>query len=139
MFTLKKILLILLLGMVLFLPACSPAGPSVPSLKGTKWRVVEIGGQAVPEALGVTVEFGSGGQLGGKAPCNHYFADYTQHGSRLSFGTAGATLMACADNDIMALEQAFLQDLALVSRFQADAGRLLLQDESGKTLITLGQ
>jgi heat shock protein HslJ len=121
------------------LAACSAPGKGALDLEGSSWKVTEVGGQAVAGSLGVTAEFGSDGKLAGKAPCNSYFADYKQSGSKLTLSMPGATMMYCVDEGVMDLEQVFFQNLEKVRSFTSEADRLILLDESGNSLMVFSK
>jgi heat shock protein HslJ len=129
----------LLLGLFLLLAglltACSNTGSQGTKLEGTSWQVTEINGQKVPTKLGVTVNFEADGKVGGKAPCNSYFADYDQRGEQLTFSMIGSTEMACLDEGVMELETDFFQCLGQVHSFKLESETLILQGEGGESLM----
>jgi heat shock protein HslJ/uncharacterized lipoprotein YbaY len=89
-------------------------------LIGPAWVVEDIGGAGVIDAARVTLGFAAGGRVAGTGGCNRWFAGYTLTGEGLTFGEAGATMMACAPA-LMDQEQRFFAALAQVTRFDIDA------------------
>lgn len=69
------------------------AMPAV-NLQGTEWVLATLNGQPVQERTTLSLE--PGGRMGGNAPCNRYFGQYSQGaGVALSFSQIGATRRAC--------------------------------------------
>ncbi|HEX2011943.1 MAG TPA: copper resistance protein NlpE N-terminal domain-containing protein [Roseateles sp.] len=100
---------------------------------GREWRLVELMGRPVtpgPDGRMPGLSFkpdgsGQGFAVSGYSGCNQFFGPTELGGAplRLRFGKLAGTLRACPD---MALEQQFLQMLAQVDSYQADARQLQL-------------
>jgi heat shock protein HslJ len=102
-------------------------GEPMALLTANEWTVASIGGNAVA-AHAPTLTFSADGRVAGFAGCNRWGSEAALSGEGLSFGTAFATQMDCAEEGAMATEQAFLDALAKVTRHDFDAeGRLLLK------------
>ena len=102
-------------------------------LEGTEWVLTSFGQQERAPAeprVTMTVE---DGRASGSAGCNRYFTDI-QDGDEmpasLSLGPVGSTRMMCPE-EIMAVEDRFLQELGKVSSFSFVGGRLVLSWQDG--------
>ena len=112
-------------------PSTSNPGEMVASAapipQGSVWRLVAWPGQAIPQPpLGTnpTLEFHASGQASGALPCNAFSASYTLDGSSLRFGPLMSSKRACP---ALAAEQALVQELARVDRFERGRAQLLLR------------
>jgi heat shock protein HslJ len=110
--------------------------PQATTLAGTSWNAVAInnGKQAVASLVSgssVTLEFSADGKASGSAGCNRYHATYQQERSKLQFGTAATTRMACAGPELMDQEQNFLKALESVASARFEGDRLELRDAAG--------
>lgn len=108
-------------------------------LEGTEWVLTSFGQQEKAPAeprVTMTVE---DGRASGSAGCNRYFTDF-QDGDEmpasLSLGPVGSTKMMCPE-EIMAIEDRFLQELGKVSSFTFAGGRLVLSWQDGDEFGTL--
>jgi heat shock protein HslJ len=113
------------------LAACAPAAPPVADgLAGTSWRLVAIGGVAVPGDLAgpVTLTFGEGGSFAGQAPCNRYSGTNTAGLPGFRATAIGGTEMAC---DRLALEGDYYAALMAMEVARATPGRLVLSNRAG--------
>ncbi len=110
--------------------------PQTPALEGSTWKVSLPGISLPAEGSEMTMSF-SDEQVNGQAPCNSYFAGYTQVGSALTFSAAGSTKMFCAGEDVMDVETIFLASLEQVRSVAAQAGGLALLDEGGNVVLLL--
>src|SRR5699024_7512573 len=78
--------------------------------------------------------FDDDSRLSGQSACNRYFADYRLSGEGLEIKQPGATLMACAEQQ-MELERAFFERLPEIRRFDISAdGKLLLKSAAGDSV-----
>ena len=148
-FGLRRLCVLLILG-VMVLGACGPdpndaapgtPGPSTPAtvstpgLEGVTWELGPQGfdlpglDQSRPTLL---LEGGTASGFGG---CNRFTGSYTVAPPALSFGNIAQTQMAC-DAVPTAIERAYLDRLAKVAKYTMDAPGLVLQDSSGKTLLS---
>jgi heat shock protein HslJ len=100
------------------------AGPvAAQSLSGPDWRVVEIGGQAVPTGIPVTVAFDAG-RVAGQSGCNRFSGAAVQDGQTLTLSAIAATRMACPP-DRMEVETRMLSALSSVTGFALTPGGAL--------------
>lgn len=98
------------------------------------WLVAEIGGAAVIEGAGLSLEFGTDGRVAGSGGCNRWFASFDLTGEGLGIGPAGATMMACAA-PVMDQERRFFEALSKVTGFDIDAtGALVLLGPEGSVI-----
>jgi heat shock protein HslJ len=109
--------------------------PQDTQLEGKTWQLTSYYNgkdsiQSVLETATVTAEFASG-RLAGSAGCNSYSATYTQAGSKLTFGPAISTLMACAEAGAMEQESAYLAVLPSVVSYRMEGERLTLFNAEG--------
>ena len=75
-----------------------------------------IGERPLMDYSHLTLTLADNGRAYGNAGCNHWFAQYSLQGDKLSFGTIGSTRKLCAPA-VMEQEQRFLQALATVERW----------------------
>lgn len=109
------------------------AGDPQDLLTGPEWQVEDILGGGIIDRSHVTIAF-EDGRAAGSAGCNRWFAEAKLTGEGLSFGAAGATMMACADA-LMAQERRFLDALERVTGFDIDETGALLLQAGGETVI----
>lgn len=120
-------------------PAETAGDPTSDSLVNTSWQLTAFGPAAaalpvVPDST-VTLEFSADGMAGGNTGCNSYGGDYTAEGDTLSFGEMVSTLMACADETVMAQEQAYLAALQTANRFEVTADQLTIWYDEGNSQL----
>ena len=108
---------------------------AAPDLDGTSWQLVEMKGTKLPLHVLITLSFEKG-QAGGSGPCNGYGAEYTQDGTKLTFGQVAGTLMYC--DGVMDYETGYTDALSTVQAFQLEGDRLSLLDESGAVVLVFG-
>lgn len=90
------------------------------------WVIEQVGQLRPDENAHMTLQFDGKGRVSGRGACNFWFASYELTPERLNIKEPGATLMACADEQ-MALDQRLFELLANTRRFDLDPdGRLLL-------------
>lgn len=110
-------------------------GDSRDLLIGRNWLVREIAGENLTEDIRITLAFDRAGRVAGAGGCNRWFAGYALTGEGLSFSHQGATMMACAD-DQMLQERRFFDALDQVSGFEIDAdGALILFGIAGRMIM----
>lgn len=123
--------------------ATTPAEPGAviegEPLVATSWQLTTFGpaGAETPVVADstVTLAFSADGTAGGNTGCNTYGGDYTVEGDTLSFGEMVSTLMACADEAVMAQEQAYLAALQSAARYEVTADHLTIwYDEENSQL-----
>lgn len=124
-------------GVVSDLKSFPPPGVA---LKGTRWRLVSMAGQAgrlaaLKEPPSLLLQEGTLA-VTGFAGCNRYFGSYHLQETQLSFGNMGVTKRLCepAANQV---ERAFLTALGATKRLVQDGRELSFLDAAGKTLMHL--
>jgi heat shock protein HslJ len=123
-----------------------PAGPgtgggSGPDPAGTSWvlsSMLDAGGNLtpVPASPQVTLEFRTGGSLGGSGGCNRYGASYRTIGIRINISQVTSTLMYCVDTAVDDRESAYLGLLGRVRMFRIDGDSLRFFDGDGDELLS---
>ena len=71
------------------------------------------------------------GSAAGSSGCNRYTAQYRADGTSIEFGKAAATMMACAQADVMQQEQNFFRALETAQVVRVEGDRLELRTETG--------
>ncbi len=120
-------------------PTPMPAQPA-PALEGSNWILLTYQNSAgnlidVLSDTIVTLGF-SEDKVQGHAGCNTYFGAYTLDGNKLSLGPLASTRKFCAQSGVMDQETAVLAALANVAQVQQHGDTLLMQDNSGATILT---
>ncbi|MFM7360373.1 MAG: META domain-containing protein [Cyanobium sp.] len=123
-------------------PSGAQATPSrlrVAPLRGTRWRLLALGGQTVatPALPGraAMLQFATDSDLlSGSGGCNRLMGGFRLAGETLGFSPLASTKMACGP-ETMALERRFSEALGQVRRWSIDRRSLLLQDAVGRTLL----
>lgn len=139
--------LILTLGLLALLSACSSGTPAAtrapgiptaaaPTLDGTGWTVSHIDATATLEDQEPSIRFAAG-KVSGSATCNQFAGGYTQDGAALTFTQAATTQLMCADDVWMAQEAAFLTALANVTAVRAADSVVELLDADQQIALTL--
>ena len=119
-------ILSLLAGVLLF-AACSSQEQN--SFVGKEYKLTQA-----PNNTEISLGFdGKENRYFGKSAVNNYFGAYTLEGENLSFGPAGATMMA-GPEPLMKAEQEYLQFLADVKSYKLEGKKLILNATDGKTL-----
>ena len=117
----------LILGTLLF-AACTAETPD--SFVGKEYKL-----QNAPANAEITLGFdGKENRFFGKSAINNYFGSYTLDGDKITFGPAGATMMA-GPQELMTAEQEYLQFLPTVKHFKLDGEKLTLSGADGKELV----
>lgn len=93
------------------------------ALPGTSWRLVNLGGEAVPEEPEATIEFPEAGKASGRASCNRFFGTVEVSGESIRFGPLAATKMSCGSAADMQ-ERKYLDALQSADRFDFDGTAL---------------
>lgn len=110
------------------------SNPVSDTIFGKEWQADFIAGiNALPESR-ATLRLTEDGRMGGKGPCNSYFANATIEGDKLTIGQAGSTQMACAP-DLMKAEQALFSAFAKVASYELADGKLTMFDEDGVEVL----
>lgn len=109
------------------------------TLEGTEWALTSLNGSSLLEGSNITLNF-AGGEVGGFAGCNTYFAAYTYDGSFFTCETPAATEMACGGPaGIMEQEQRYLGLLRDVTVYRTYGSQLWLETDDGRALIFTAQ
>lgn len=77
-----------------------------------------------PENAEITITLDEN-KFSGRAAVNRYFGSFTTEGNAIKFSPAGSTMMAGPEN-LMKIEQQFLQDLDRINHYQLKNGMLIL-------------
>jgi heat shock protein HslJ len=111
-----------------------------PSLSGTVWRPVALGGAPVdwaPPGREPFVRFSTAdGVFFASAGCNTLRGGLTVDGDALTLGPGASTMMACPE-PIMALERALAEALAATTAHAIGGRTLRLRDAGGAVVATL--
>lgn len=118
----------LVLCAALSLAACVTPAMSEAEIEGVDWHLVGLEGQAV--AWRASLRF-DGTQVGGKAPCNSWFAKNPAAFPAVSISAIGATRMACPE---LKEESAFFDALSAMQRAELDQGHLYLIGPEGRIM-----
>jgi heat shock protein HslJ len=102
--------------------------PTDPKLEGKKWVLTELMGRKIETNKTGKQAFlqfnGETGMFSGNGSCNSIFGSYElKEGNRISFGSIGSTMMACAD---MEIEKNFLDVLERVDNYSVSDSILSL-------------
>ena len=82
-----------------------------------------------------TLAFSTDGSFVGHVACNNYTGGYTTaDDGGIAASNVAVTQQAC-EPDVMAVQTAYLSDLALVAEFEIDGDALLLKDADGADLL----
>ncbi|KQZ96486.1 hypothetical protein ASD64_16840 [Mesorhizobium sp. Root157] len=104
------------------------------TIVGQDWKVDFIAGVDVLPEPRATLRIAEDGRVGGKGPCNSYFASAEIDGATLTIGQAGSTQMACAP-DHMKAEQALFEAFAKVASYKLADGTLTMSDKDGHDVL----
>jgi len=104
---------------------------SANDIAGARWRVAELGGEAVSNAGALEIR---ADRITGREACNRIAARYTAADGRLTVGPVRATRMTCP---FIALETRLVRALERARAYRLDASRLVLLDENGAALAGL--
>lgn len=106
------------------------------ALVGSRWRLVEAGGQAaLPDTgqRGPYLQFESGTHMGGNTTCNSMGGTYTADGSSLRFSDVNSTMMACVEEARMEQERRFMTAIQNTDRYAVQGDTLVLMQ--GETVV----
>jgi heat shock protein HslJ len=102
-----------------------------------RWTLTsyDVEGRAtpIPKEVRADARFGDG-RVAGSAGCNAYEASYTRTGTKLTVGPIAATNRFC-EGPAAEVEPAFLASLARADSFSASPEKLIVSDETGRTLL----
>ena len=136
---------VLLIFLLVFLAACAdepPASPPgadgrPPTLVGTAWRVVSVGGRQPVIGREATLAFDAA-RVTGSGGCNSFGGSYRYDpaSGAIGFADLGMTAMACAEQPINDLEGAFMQTITGASLVSVDdRGLLVLSGPGGQVFL----
>ena len=109
---LRRTLLTIAVFSVLSLPAIAD-GEGVDDLVGTSWKLTQLEGQPVSEAVNSTLVI-SADSVGGNGGCNTYGGDLAETPAGIDISQVFSTMMAC---DGLDQEQAFFAALEAADAF----------------------
>ena len=111
--------------------------PEPASLMGTTWNLITYGPELNAPLFGVipTIIFSSDGTLSGTSGCNSFFGQYQSDEQTVSIGQIGSTLMACLDEEVGAVESAYLLLLQDVVSYNIDGNMLTLYNENAESIL----
>ena len=109
----------------------------LPALEKTLWSAEMIGGKKIADNSKVTMRMDGGGRIYGSAGCNRYMGHYELNGANLQVNSMlGATRMACAEEKVMAQEQAFLDLIQQTKDYEITPdGKLIVKANYGKAIV----
>lgn len=124
-------------------PPAPPATPAAAtfdatSLAGSVWVVEDLGGTRARAELQQRLQFVSASEVAGYGGCNSFTGTADISGDKVKFGPLGATQKAC-EGEAMAQEAFYYNALRATRSAVVENGRLLLKDDSGKTVVRLGR
>jgi heat shock protein HslJ len=105
-------------------------------MAGTTWVLSAMAGMAFSSQEPTSLVFAEDGSLGGNTGCNDYFGTYELDGDTLAVGDLGSTRKLCADPMAMTMEQAILELLPSMTRWQIEGDELILADDFGALTLT---
>ncbi|NJN55301.1 MAG: META domain-containing protein [Anaerolineae bacterium] len=86
-------------------------------LAGTNWLLSALNGELPISGTTMYLQFGADGTVSGSDGCNQLNTTYTQDGSSLTFGQAGASTMMACEEPVMAQATVFTTALADTTNF----------------------
>jgi heat shock protein HslJ len=116
-------------------PAATAEAPVTHDLAGTRWVLMQVGGEPVVPAEGRQEQFialdSTQQRIAGNAGCNRLMGSYTLNGEQLTFSQMATTRMACPD---MQREAALLKALGATQSWRIDGAQLELLDAGANLL-----
>jgi heat shock protein HslJ len=125
-------------------PAASPDSSSA-GTHGNEWRLVKWVANGVEKAIAadsvVTIAFDPSGKITGSASVNRFSGTYRfDIDGRLEWPRAGFALTKMAGpQPLMVQERAFLESLRRTTLYRADGQQLVLESQSGATVLTFAR
>lgn len=110
------------------------AGEAAPSIVGKDWKADFIDGIGTLPEPRATLHISEDGRIGGKGPCNGYFASVKIDGTALAISQPGATQMACAP-ELMQAEHGLFEALPKVAAYRLVDGALSMLDKDGREVL----
>ena len=110
---------------------------SLTALSQSNWRLFSLNGQKVNVTDGTsipTLAFDPQNmQVSGNSGCHSFTGGFTNEKEKITLSNLAGTRMMCPD---MKMETAFLSTIANVNNYSVYEGRLVLNDASGKQLMS---
>lgn len=126
------------------LPAPAP-GPATAGSRGNEWRLVKwvvngVEKMILPDSA-VTVAFDPSGKIAGNASVNRFSGTYRfDLDGRLEWPRAGfAVTRMAGPQPLMAQERTFLESLRRTTQYRVDGQQLVLENQSGATVLTFAR
>jgi heat shock protein HslJ len=125
-------------------PAAASASSSAGS-RGNEWRLVKWVVNGAEKALvsdsTVTVAFDPSGKIAGNASVNRFSGTYRfDLDGRLEWPRAGfAVTRMAGPPPLMAQERTFLESLRRTTQYRVDGQQLVLESQSGATVLTFAR
>ena len=128
---------------LVFVAACAPEPPASPireahpvSIAGSSWRIVAIGGAALPPQPEMTIEFADG-RLTGQGPCNSIggSALYDPTSGAIRIGDLVTTKRACVDPNLARVESVLVNSLRAATQVGVDPDGHLVLAGSGIDIV----
>lgn len=104
------------------------------AIYGMEWIAGFIDGVAKLPEKHVTFRVEQTGRIGGKGPCNSYFASARIDGSKIAIEQAGSTQMACAPA-VMQAERALFDAFGKAASYKVENGQLSIADKDGREIL----
>ena len=121
-------------------PAMASAQDTILSPEGTTWKLTSYApdGDIIPVPFGVSATLLLlAGQASGSGGCNTFSGTYQLAGPSLTFGDdVSQTFKLCVDEDVQAVEEAYLAALPRVAGWTLIGNALQLSDGQGRILLT---
>ena len=96
------------------------------TLTGQVWALTGLAGKAPIQDTGITIQFGTDGNVSGSSGCNQYSGTYTASGNSLTINSPlASTMMMCAE-PVMVQESAYQAALAGVKAYTVKGDKLTL-------------
>jgi heat shock protein HslJ len=105
---------------------------SLSMLDGSEWKLSQLErGKPIDKKIEVTLTF-AGDRISGKSACNRYSAGIQEgaNAGDVKIGQSMGTMMACPE-ELMAVEQKYMDTLSKVTGFSFSAGKLMLNGTQG--------
>ncbi len=138
-----------LMFLCVVLVACAAPIPTPPTvtpessfdLAGTRWELVSLtldGVTQTPNKAALpTLDWHPNGEIGGTGGCNSFGGSYAAMGEMLVIKEIRQTVMACAPDEIMTLEAAYMSALASARMFEKRDNQLSITFAEGRGKLLL--
>jgi heat shock protein HslJ/uncharacterized protein YecT (DUF1311 family) len=122
-----------------------PSGPASTASRGNEWRLTKWVVNGVEKLImpdsAVTVAFDPSGKIAGNASVNRFSGTYRfDLDGRLEWPRAGfAVTKMAGPQPLMAQERVFLESLRRTTQYRVDGQQLVLESQSGATVLTFAR